>query len=187
MFILRPAQPVAMHVDIVPVGDVPAVVKREASSGLRSVYDCEVTLHDGQEVPDGAYDPGRQQYRAEEFIELASRIGNGTKNIAITGHDLYYRRRNYVFGLAYLSGNGSVISTYRLQTSTDGGFSNKPASEIFAGRSAGAVRSRFCDPTFYSSGSRAEPANRSSQNWLNNRSPSASGSPPPAAHRAPGE
>ena len=134
MFILRPAQPVAMHVDIVPVGDVPAVVKREASSGLRSVYDCEVTLHDGQEVPDGAYDPGRQQYRAEEFIELASRIGNGTKNIAITGHDLYYRRRNYVFGLAYLSGNGSVISTYRLQTSTDGGFSNKPASEIFAGR-----------------------------------------------------
>ena len=54
-----------MHVDIVPVGDVPAVVKREASSGLRSVYDCEVTLHDGQEVPDGAYDPGRQQYRAE--------------------------------------------------------------------------------------------------------------------------
>ena len=123
-----------MHVDIVPVGDVPAVVKREASSGLRSVYDCEVTLHDQQEVPDGAYDPGRQQYRAEEFIELASRIGSGSKNIAITGHDLYYRRRNYVFGLAYLSGNGSVISTYRLQTSSDGGFSNKSASEIFADR-----------------------------------------------------
>ncbi|QLD89327.1 archaemetzincin family Zn-dependent metalloprotease [Natronomonas salina] len=123
-----------MHVDIVPVGDLPAAVKREASSGLRSVYDCEVTIHDSQPVPDGAHDPAREQYRAEEFIELASRIGSGEKNIAITDHDLYYRRRNYVFGLAYLSGNGSVISTYRLQTSSDGGISNKPASEIFSDR-----------------------------------------------------
>jgi archaemetzincin len=123
-----------MHVDIVPVGDVPAAVKREASSGLRSVYDCEVTIHDGQPIPDGAFDPGREQYRAEEFIELAGRIGSGEKNIAITPKDLYYRRRNYVFGLAYLSGNGSVISTYRLQTSSDGGFSNKSASDIFSDR-----------------------------------------------------
>ena len=123
-----------MHVDIVPVGDLPAAVKREASSGLRSVYDCEVTIHDSQPVPDGAHDPAREQYRAEELIELASRIGSGEKNIAITDHDLYYRRRNYVFGLAYLSGNGSVISTYRLQTSSDGGISNKPASEIFSDR-----------------------------------------------------
>ena len=123
-----------MHVDIVPVGNLPAVVKREASSGLRSVYDCEVTIHDDEPVPDGAYDPDREQYRAEEFIELASRVGDGKKNIAVTDNDLYYRRRNYVFGLAYLSGNGSVISTYRLQTSSDGGFSNRSADEIFSDR-----------------------------------------------------
>ena len=123
-----------MHVDIVPVGDLPAAVKREASSGLRSVYDCEVTIHDSQPVPEGAYDTGREQYRAEEFIELAGRIGGGEKNIAITPHDLFYRRRNYVFGLAYLSGNGSVISTYRLQTSSDGGFSERSANDIFADR-----------------------------------------------------
>ncbi len=123
-----------MHVDIVPVGDLPAAVKREASSGLRSVYDCEVTIHDSQPVPEGAYDAGREQYRAEEFIELAGRVGGGEKNIAITPHDLFYRRRNYVFGLAYLSGNGSVISTYRLQTSSDGGFSERSASDIFADR-----------------------------------------------------
>ena len=123
-----------MHVDIVPVGDLPAAVKREASSGLRSVYDCEVTIHDSQPVPEGAYDGGREQYRAEEFIELAGRVGNGEKNIGITAHDLYYRRRNYVFGLAYLSGNGSVISTYRLQTSSDGGFSERSANDIFSDR-----------------------------------------------------
>jgi archaemetzincin len=123
-----------MHVDIVPVGDLPAAVKREASSGLRSVYDCEVTIHDNQPVPESAYDGGREQYRAEEFIELAGRVGSGEKNIAITANDLYYRRRNYVFGLAYLSGNGSVISTYRLQTSSDGGFSERSATDIFADR-----------------------------------------------------
>jgi archaemetzincin len=123
-----------MHVDIVPVGDVPAVVKREASSGLRSVYDCDVTVHAAQSIPDRAYDPNRGQYRAEEFIELAGRVGDGDKNIAITPEDLFYRRRNYVFGLAYLDGAGSVISTYRLQTSSDGGFAQRSAGEVFADR-----------------------------------------------------
>ncbi|PSP98757.1 archemetzincin [Halobacteriales archaeon QS_5_70_17] len=123
-----------MHVDIVPVGDVPAVVKREASAGVRAVYDCDVTIHGDEPIPEDAYDNSRDQYRAEEFIELASRVGTGEKNIAITPNDLFYRRRNYVFGLAYLDGNGSVISTYRLQTSSDGGIASKPASEVFADR-----------------------------------------------------
>jgi archaemetzincin len=123
-----------MHVDIVPVGDVDAVVKREASGGLRTIYDCDVTVHDTQPVPAGSYDSGRDQYRAEEFIDLAKRIGSGEKNIALTPNDLFYHRRNYVFGLAYLGGNGSVISTYRLRTSSDGGFSNRSASDIFSDR-----------------------------------------------------
>ncbi|MFC6731558.1 archaemetzincin family Zn-dependent metalloprotease [Haladaptatus sp. DYSN1] len=123
-----------MHVDIVPVGEVPALVKREASAGLRAVYGCDVTLHDALDIPDDAFDQSRNQYRAEDFIELASRVGSGDKNIAITAQDLYYRRRNYVFGLAYLSGNGSVISTYRLQTSSDGGFSNRSSEDVFADR-----------------------------------------------------
>jgi archaemetzincin len=123
-----------MLVDIVPIGDVPARVKREASGGLRSVYDCDVTVHDAQTLPEGAFDRNRNQYRAEEFIELTSRIGTGEKNIGITTEDLYYRRRNYVFGLAYLNGNGSVISTYRLQTSSDGGMTSTSGNEVFANR-----------------------------------------------------
>ncbi|WP_331236060.1 archaemetzincin family Zn-dependent metalloprotease [Natronorarus salvus] len=123
-----------MHVDIVPVGELPAEVKREASSGLRSVYDCEVTVASEQPIPDGSYDRNRDQHRAEEFIELVSRVGAGEKNIGITAKDLYYRRRNYVFGLAYLDGKGSVISTYRLQTASDGGFSQKSAREVFGDR-----------------------------------------------------
>jgi archaemetzincin len=123
-----------MLVDIVPIGDVPAQVKREASAALRSVYDCEVTVHDARTVPDGAFDRSRNQHRAEEFIDLASRVGTGEKNIGITTRDLYYKRRNYVFGLAYLNGRGSVVSTYRLQTASDGGITSKPETEVFADR-----------------------------------------------------
>lgn len=123
-----------MLVDIVPVGEVPAQVKREASDALQSIYDCDVKVHETQPLPEDAYDSARDQYRAEEFIELASRTGRGEKNIAVTTKDLYYRRRNYVFGLAYLEGSGSVVSTHRLQTSSDGGFADRDPETIFGDR-----------------------------------------------------
>jgi archaemetzincin len=123
-----------MRVDIVPVGDVPATVKREASSGLRTVFDCDVSIQRPESVPESAYDEKRDQYRAEEFIEVADRAGGGAKTLAVTTEDLFYRRRNYVFGLAYLDGRGGVVSTHRLQTSTDGGFSDRSDDEAFADR-----------------------------------------------------
>ncbi|PSQ15248.1 archemetzincin [Halobacteriales archaeon QS_8_69_26] len=123
-----------MLVDIVPVGEVPARVKRGASAGLRAIYDFNVKVHDAQSLPSGAYDAARNQYGAEAFIELAERVGDGDKNIAVTTEDLFYRRRNYVFGLAYLDGDGSVVSTYRLRTQSDGGFSEKASSDIFSDR-----------------------------------------------------
>ncbi|MFB6135706.1 MAG: archaemetzincin family Zn-dependent metalloprotease [Halobacteriaceae archaeon] len=123
-----------MRVDIVPVGEVPAQVKREASSGLRRVYGCDVSVKPAQSVPEDAHDARRDQYRAEEFIDIAASVGDNEKTLAITTHDLFYRRRNYVFGLAYLDGRGCVVSTNRLQTSADGGFSQKPAEDIFADR-----------------------------------------------------
>jgi archaemetzincin len=123
-----------MHVEVVPVGDVPGSVKRGASSALRSAYDCKVTMSDAHPIPDGAFDGSRGQYRAEEFIELASRVGTGTKNVAVTTKDLFYRRRNYVFGLAYLGGNGCVVSTYRLQTASDGGAAPDSEEAVFDDR-----------------------------------------------------
>lgn len=123
-----------MRVDVVPVGDVPAAVKRAASTALRSVYDADVSMQSGEDPPEKAYDAGRDQYRAELFIELASRVGTAKKNIALTTEDLFYRRRNYVFGLAYLDGNGSVVSTYRLRTTSDGGITTRNANDVFADR-----------------------------------------------------
>lgn len=125
---------VAMHIDVVPVGDVPARVKREASNSLRTIYDSDVSIADEQSIPSNALDSERNQYRAEAFIELASRVGSGDKKLAITTKDLFYRRRNYVFGLAYLDGSAGVVSTARLQTSSDGGFSERNSQDIFTDR-----------------------------------------------------
>lgn len=123
-----------MLIDIVPVGDVAPRIKRVASESLQTIYDCTVRVGDDRSVPERAYDETRDQYRAEEFIELASRAGRGDKNIAVTPADLYYRRRNYVFGLAYLDGDGSVISTHRLRTSADGGFVDRSSEAVFSER-----------------------------------------------------
>ncbi|MFB6197634.1 MAG: archaemetzincin family Zn-dependent metalloprotease, partial [Halobacteriaceae archaeon] len=123
-----------MRVDIVPVGSIPPAVKREVSAALRSVYECDVFVHDEQPLPQEAYDESREQYHAEAFIDLATEAGTNEKALAITSVDLYYRRRNYVFGLAYLEGRGCVVSTNRLQTASDGGFSAKSSDEIVSDR-----------------------------------------------------
>jgi len=123
-----------MRVDLVPIGEVSPAVKREASAVLRSVYDAEVSMAPDQDLPSRAYDSGRDQYHAEEFIETAADVAPGEKAIALTPVDLYYRRRNYVFGLAYLDGRSCVVSTNRLGTSTDGGFSKRTAEEVFTDR-----------------------------------------------------
>ncbi|MFB6086859.1 MAG: archaemetzincin family Zn-dependent metalloprotease, partial [Halodesulfurarchaeum sp.] len=123
-----------MRVDLVPIGGIAAPVKREASAVLRSVYDADVSISPDQDLPRDAYDSGRDQYHAESFIELAADVARGEKAIGITDADLFYRRRNYVFGLAYLDGRSCVVSTNRLSTSSDGGFSRRSAEEVFADR-----------------------------------------------------
>lgn len=123
-----------MRVDLVPIGDVSPPVKREASSVLRSVYEADVSITPDQDLPRDAYDSGRDQYHAESFIELAANAARGEKAIGLTPADLFYRRRNYVFGLAYLDGRSCVVSTNRLSTSSDGGFSQRSAQDVFADR-----------------------------------------------------
>ncbi|MDY6765020.1 MAG: archaemetzincin family Zn-dependent metalloprotease [Halobacteria archaeon] len=110
-----------MRVDIVPVGDIDERVLDESKNALKENFGAEVEVRSPVSVPEGAYDSGSGQYHAEEFINIATSVGRGEKNIAITPVDIYYRRRNYVFGLAYLDGRGCVVSTHRLSMTSDGG------------------------------------------------------------------
>jgi len=110
-------------------------VKREASAALRSVYDCDVTVHDDQPIPGTAYDEGRDQYRAEDLIETVTRRAAAAKRIS---GSLRATSTTAVgttcLGSPTSTVTGSVISTHRLRTSSDGGVSTKPAVDVFADR-----------------------------------------------------
>lgn len=123
-----------MQVDIVPIGNVPMININAAVSALESIYDCDTTIIDEQELPEDAYNHPRDQYEAGVLIDLVADVGSGERALGITEHDLFYRRRNYVFGLAYLGGTSSVISTHRLKIVPDGGITTQPESEIATDR-----------------------------------------------------
>ncbi|MDY6779252.1 MAG: archaemetzincin family Zn-dependent metalloprotease [Halobacteria archaeon] len=110
-----------MRIDVVPVGDVDGDVLDEARDVLIDKYDADPVVRSPVPVPNDAYDSQEGQYNAERLIDLAMEVGGGNKNVAVTSKDLFYRKRNYVFGLAYLNGEGCVVSTHRLRMSADGG------------------------------------------------------------------
>lgn len=123
-----------MQVDIVPIGDVPRANITAAASAIESIYDCTVDILDQRELPDDAYNHPRDQYEAGTLIDMVSEASSGDRSLGITEHDLFYHQRNYIFGLAYLGGNGSIISTHRLQIVPDGGITTEPEDEIAAAR-----------------------------------------------------
>lgn len=110
-----------MKIDVVPVGEVGADLLDEARDSLEEHYDANVVLRSSASIPPDSYDKDREQHHAEDFIDVATSVGRGDKNIAVTPVDIFYRRRNYVFGLAYLDGRGCVVSTQRLRMTADGG------------------------------------------------------------------
>ncbi len=110
-----------MRIDVVPVGDVDDDAVDTASEALEEHYGADVVQMSGVPVPDDAYDDRTQQYNAEKLIDVGTSVGRGEKNVAITSVDVFYRQRNFVFGLAYLDGRGCVVSTHRLQMTADGG------------------------------------------------------------------
>ena len=73
------------------------------------------------EVPEGAYDQRRHQYRAEAFLGLARRAAGaaGKRVLGVTDRDLYAEGLNFVFGLAESPGRAAVISLTRLRQSDD--------------------------------------------------------------------
>ncbi|MFP4175409.1 MAG: archaemetzincin family Zn-dependent metalloprotease [Halobacteriales archaeon] len=110
-----------MRIDLVPVGDLEGGVVETSRDVLRERYGAEVVVRSSVPVPDGAYDRTSGQYNAERIISVAERVGHGDKNLAVTDVDIFYRQRNFVFGLAYLDGKGCVVSTNRLRMTADGG------------------------------------------------------------------
>lgn len=109
-----------MKVNIIPIEDIPKTVKRSISQGLKEVYSSfldEVELEPEVELPSKAYDPSRDQYRAEMILQhLSSEFaGKEGKILVVTSEDLYSQGLNFIFGQAQKPGKLALISLHRLR------------------------------------------------------------------------
>lgn len=80
------------------------------------------------EVTPEAYDPERDQYRANEMLKhlLKNSTSAGAEKIlAVTPEDLYSENLNFVFGQAQSPGKVAVISLHRLRPEFYGKDKNK--------------------------------------------------------------
>lgn len=108
----------ARAVEVVPVGEVDARAVETARTALADRFPIEVRTAAREPLPGAAYDDEREQYRAEELLYAAE---DDRTLLAVTEADVFYRRDNYVFGLADVGGTGAVFSTYRLRRNVAGG------------------------------------------------------------------
>lgn len=101
------------RLEVVPCGAPDRSNVELVVGSLAETYDVEVSVAQPRPLPEDAFDPSREQYRAEALLfETGS---DGRRRVTVTDVDLYYHQRNYVFGLAALEADSAVFSTYRLR------------------------------------------------------------------------
>jgi archaemetzincin len=73
-------------------------------------------------MPDGAYDSERKQFRADVLLEEVKKFNviESTKVLGVTYVDLYYPGLNFVFGVAEKRGGAAVMSLIRLNPESYG-------------------------------------------------------------------
>lgn len=106
-----------LSITLLPCGEIdPAelnnLVRAFSAKGL------EVRIAKERPLPQEAFNPRRQQYRADEILKVA-RSEPGDRVMAVTNCDLYADPLKFVFGLAESFGNCAVVSLYRLRIGVD--------------------------------------------------------------------
>jgi len=109
-----------LKVSIIPIRDIPKSIMKSISDGIKEVYSPvvrEVKVASKFELPSEAYNPNRDQYRAEIILQrLSSRYSSKEgKILAITTEDLYSEGLNFIFGQAQKPGKFALISLHRLR------------------------------------------------------------------------
>lgn len=120
--------PVQSPVDTIPVvfaiqplGTVDTAVIERVTQGIKSLYAVDVAVLPRAELPgDAYYRPGRR-YRAEKILAHLDSTGDFEKYaviLGITAKDISTTKGQYhdwgIFGLGYMPGRVSVVSTFRL-------------------------------------------------------------------------
>jgi archaemetzincin len=111
-------QAAALHINLVPCGEVPPGLLDYLKEGIAKELKAEVAQVDNAvPLPAGAYDPRRRQYRAGAFLPMLTnyRPGHNGLVLGVTGVDLFVPELNFVFGLAEPRQKSAIISLTRLR------------------------------------------------------------------------
>ncbi len=112
-----------MRIAIIPLGRVDPSILQEVREGIERIIPqttCEVS-DKGIDVPQGAYNPPRGQYRSSVLMaKILTQLGrlrlSGLDRVlGITEVDIYTPGMNFIFGEAQCPGKAAIISLYRLK------------------------------------------------------------------------
>ena len=112
-----------MRVAIIPIGRVDSSILQGVRENIERIIPqttCGVS-DEGVEVPEGAYNPLRGQYRSSVLMaRILTQLGRlrllgADRVLGITDVDIYTPGMNFIFGEAQCPGKAAIISLYRLR------------------------------------------------------------------------
>lgn len=106
------------RVSIYPIGAVDKFFLNQLAERIAAVCCLDCNIAPVLENPDYAYDEIRGQYDSKLILKRLLQLcvdDNGLRIIGVTNMDLYVPVLKYVFGLAQIEGQCSVVSLYRLR------------------------------------------------------------------------
>lgn len=114
------SNPAEVSVLIVPLGKLDSELIEDAQKGLEAAYHVKVEVGQARDVPKAAFYPPRNRYRAEKIAEDLQELSKeGTKVLGLTSVDISTTKGEHkdwgVMGLAFLDGQGCVVSNYRIK------------------------------------------------------------------------
>lgn len=109
----RPAD--ERHLDVIPLGQVDALVVSIVAANLQTVIGLNADALPPLPDPDYAYLPQRGQYTAGKILlALESLTGGARFRLGVAQFDLCTPILGFVYGESQLGGKAAVISLYRL-------------------------------------------------------------------------
>ncbi len=100
-----------MEIDLQPVGTISDGILQELKQGLQKTFGCPVKINKPLPIPSSSFNPEREQYLSDAFIDLLKHSRKATGPVlGVTDVNLYTSGLNFVFGQASEEGGAAVIS-----------------------------------------------------------------------------
>jgi archaemetzincin len=116
-----PVEPRQLALALMPLGDVKQETLDVVSASIGSAYGWTVDVLEPRELLAAAYYKPRKRYRAEKLLDwlLAEKPRTADKIMGLTEVDISTTKGKHedwgICGLAFIGGNASVVSTYRIK------------------------------------------------------------------------